>query len=187
MQQPPGGYPQQPQYPQYPQGGYPQQPPPPQRKGTSPLVIVLAILGGLLVLGFGGCLLCVGVAGKGIADAEKKASEEKAEAKKNVKKLELDEMLADYKGNEVAADKKYKGKFVEISGVAREIKKDITDDTYIEVGVDNEAFSIPNVHCELGKKGEDEAAKLKKGQKITVRGIVTGLMMDVQLKDCEVQ
>ena len=133
MQQQPPGYPQQPPYPQqYPQGGYPPQPP--QKSGTSPLVIVLAILGGLLVLGFGGCLLCVGVAGKGIADADKKAKAEKVEAKKNVKDVDLDELLSDYKGNEVAADKKYKGKFIEVSGTARDIKKGFMDEMYIEVG-----------------------------------------------------
>lgn len=179
MQQPPPGYPQYPQQPYYP-------PQPPQKKGTSPLVIVLAVLGGILVLGFGGCLLCVGAGVKGVADQAAKEKKESDEAKKSVMKVDLDDLLSDYKGNEVAADKKYKGKFIEVSGKARDIKKDLTDDMYVEVGTGG-AFEIPAVHCDLGKKGEDVAAKLKKGQSITVRGIVKGLMMDVQLKDCEVQ
>ncbi len=74
--------PQQPQYP--PQQPYGQPPVVVVKKGTSALVIVLAVIGGILVLGFGGCLLCVGVAGKGIADAEKKAQADKQEKQEAV-------------------------------------------------------------------------------------------------------
>lgn len=57
-------------YPQYP---YPPPPPPPQRRGLSTLTIVLIVLGGFLLLGFGTCVVLGGLVVLGAASAEKEA------------------------------------------------------------------------------------------------------------------
>jgi predicted NBD/HSP70 family sugar kinase len=169
--------------------GYPQQPPygqpPPQKKGTNPIIIVLAIVGGVIVVGFAGCLVCVG-AGAGVAahEAEKEKAEKKA-AKDDLVKVSAEDLIAAYDKNEVKADNKYKGKWVEVSGIVANVAKDLTDDAYIVVGTGKE-FEVIEVQCTFSdKKKAKAAADLDKGEKVKVRGFVKGKLMNVQLEDCE--
>lgn len=127
MQQQPPPYGQQPGYP--PQG-YAQ----PPKKGTSPIVIVLAVLGGLVVLMFGSCAICVGIGAKGVHDANEKQKKVEATSKANAEKVDVATLLSAYKGNEVKADNTYKGKYFEVRGVVDEVKKDFADDTYVTIG-----------------------------------------------------
>jgi hypothetical protein len=94
-------------------------------------------------------------------------------------------LIADYKGNEVRGDGKWKGKLVKVSGFAGDIKKDILDKPFVTVGTGSE-FEIPTVQCSLAAGQEGAAASLSKGQSVTLKGRVKGLMMNVQLDDCEV-
>lgn len=97
-------------------------------------------------------------------------------------KINATEILKDYKDNEVAADKKYKGKVVQISGTVGEIKKDILGDIYVIVGT-GAAFEFPECQVYFQGDATNKAADLKKGGKVTVKGTVDGLMMNVQIKD----
>lgn len=98
----------------------------------------------------------------------------------------VDKLLYDYKGNEVAADAKYKGKIVEISGVVEDIKKDMMDNVYVTVGT-GARFELPIAQCFLVKSEVDKAAALSKGDRITIRGRVSGLMMNVLIKDAVIR
>ncbi len=93
-------------------------------------------------------------------------------------------MLADYKNNEVRADGKYKDKRVRVTGTVGEVKKDIADSIYVTLGVADER-EIPAVQCFVPKSGEAAASALDKGSTVTVTGRVSGLMMNVLVKDCE--
>lgn len=97
-------------------------------------------------------------------------------------KLEVKALLKDYKENEVAADTKYKDKIVEITGTVDQIKKDVFDHIYVTVGT-GAPFEIPTAQCFFDDSATAQAAALKKGQKITIRGRVDGLMMNVLIKD----
>lgn len=156
-----------------------------QKKGTSPLVIALAVVGGVIVLGFGGCVVCVGIGAKGVADHAKKQEVEKAAAKESVVAADIAEMLATYKSNEIKADSKWKGKFVEISGKVDDIKKDIVDKMYVTVGTGGD-FEIPQVQCYFDDAHSKVLGDLEKGQAVKIRGLVKGLMGNVVLEDCEV-
>ena len=56
---------------------------------------------------------------------------------------------------------------------------------YVTVGTGKQ-FEIPTVQCTLKESNAGAATKLTKGQTITVQGDVTGLMMNVQLDDCDI-
>lgn len=73
----------------------------------------------------------------------------------------------DYENNEVAADQKYRGKLVTITGQISRVKKDYSDRTYIEL-IGRSEFST--VDCYLADGQEDIAVKLQRGQTITIRG-----------------
>lgn len=95
-------------------------------------------------------------------------------------------LLKDYKNNEVRADDQYKDKIIETTGKTGDIKKGILDGMYVTVGT-GARFEIPMVQCHLGAEEAKKAAKLNKGDSITIRGRVDGLMMHVQVQDCTIR
>lgn len=99
-------------------------------------------------------------------------------------KMSLRTLLNDYKSNEVRADSLYKSQLVEVRGRVRDTKRDVLNDIYVTVGTGAE-FEIPVVQCFLDESQAAQASALRKGQEVTVRGRVNGLMMNVSLHDCE--
>ena len=88
-------------------------------------------------------------------------------------------LYKEYNANEIAADEKYKGKIIEVTGVIRDIGNDIMDNAYITL-VGNEYFG--DIQCYFNEKSV--VASLSKGKRITVMGSCSGLMMNVHLNDC---
>lgn len=138
----------------------------------------LGCLGLIVVAGV--LSILVGVLRNPTADSPQRASAPPAPSALTV---ELDALLGGYKGNEVAADAKYKGKRIRTTGLVGDIKKDILDRPYVTVGHGTD-FEIPTVQCFLASSYTGRAASLRKGQSITVTGKVDGLMMNVLMSDC---
>lgn len=92
-------------------------------------------------------------------------------------------LLTDYKGNEIAADAKYKGKWVKVTGKVGDIKKDIADQAYLTLGTGQE-LEIPMAQAFFGKDDETLLAKVSKRSEQTVLCRCEGLMMNVLLRDC---
>tara|TARA_B100000989_G_scaffold222976_1_gene170516 strand:+ start:306 stop:722 length:417 start_codon:yes stop_codon:yes gene_type:complete len=96
--------------------------------------------------------------------------------------ISASKLYKEYNENEIAADEKYKGKIIEITGVIRDIGNDIMDNAYITL-VGNEYFG--DIQCYFNEKSV--VAKLSKGKKITVIGSCSGLMINVQINNCIVR
>lgn len=75
------------------------------------------------------------------------------------------DLVADYEGNEVAADQKYKGKMLEVSGTVASIQSGIGDGAIVQLIGTNE-FQTANAQGD--KDFTQYAGTLKKGQKITI-------------------
>lgn len=90
-----------------------------------------------------------------------------------------------YKANEVAADAKYKGKALEISGLVGNIGKDILDTPYITFQTEQYAI-INQVQCMFAKNDEQILATLSKGQSVKVSGEVSGSMGNIIVKGCRI-
>lgn len=116
--------------------------------------------------------------------SDEKARVEQLRAEANVLKVPLRTLLAEYKDNELRGDAKFKGKIVQVSGTAGDVKKDLLGSAFVIVGT-GAALEIPQVQCFFDEKNEKRIAALSKGDPITVRGRVEGLMMNVLMKDCE--
>jgi hypothetical protein len=183
MQQGPQGY----GPPQgYPQQGYQQQPP---KQGMPTWAKVLIALGVIGICSVGGCIVCVGVGAKATADAisEASASAKKADdaAKAATTKVAINQLLEDYKANEVRADESYKGKYIITAGQVGDVKKDILDDMYITLlPAGGNGLTIPAVQCHPPESEKAKLAALNKGQPVAVFGKVRGLMLHVQIDDC---
>lgn len=99
-------------------------------------------------------------------------------------KISAPDLCAAYIENEVAADEKYKGKYLEITGAIDDIKKDITDTPYVALTTDD---VIRRVQCMFSKNESSVLAELKKGQQITIIGKCDGLMMNVIIRESKIQ
>lgn len=100
------------------------------------------------------------------------------------------DMLNEYEENEVAADLKYKGKTVVISGIISDIGK--TESLFGE-GTPYILFSnsgadsyFSTIQCGFSKKTEiEKLANCSKGQSVTVKGTCTGLsLFNVMMSNC---
>jgi hypothetical protein len=116
-------------------------------------------------------------------DESAKLAELKADAA--VLKVGLTKLLSEYHDNEVRADGQFKGKVIRTAGTVGDVKKDILGAIYVTVGT-GKMFEIPVVQCFVRKGEEQRAAALSKGDNVTVRGRVGGLLMNVLVKDCEI-
>lgn len=96
------------------------------------------------------------------------------------------QMASEYKENEVAADAKYKGKLVQLSGTVDTIGKDIADTPFIAFETENQYEIINRIQC-MFKTGDTKAlSAVSKGQKITLRGTVSGALGNIIVKNCEI-
>lgn len=94
------------------------------------------------------------------------------------------DLIQEYKDNEVAADEKYKGKTVKITGLVKDIGKDILDNAYITI---NDGKDITWDYAQCYFKNKDEIAKvanLKKGDSVTVIGTVGSYNLSLAVKKC---
>lgn len=93
-------------------------------------------------------------------------------------------LLKEYKDNEAAADQKYKGKVVQISGVVGEIRQSPSAQIYVTVGT-GAAFELPMAQCffDASASASAKAATLKQGDLVTIKGRVDGLILNVVVQD----
>ena len=92
------------------------------------------------------------------------------------------ELYSAYKANEVAADTKYKGKILKVTGVVLEIGKDIFGTPYVTLS-SGEKYEVWGVQCTFSLKDEPQLAQLTKGQTITVQGKGKGYLINVLMGD----
>lgn len=149
-------------------------------KGVKAVIVII-----LLVIA--GTQAQSGVPSEQLAKSEdiQTKSQEKVVPKVEAVKITAAQVVADYKANEVAADAKYKGKTLEISGTIETIGKDIADTPYITFYTSEYAI-IDKVQCAFSKSDEVVLAELSKGQKITVQGEVSGKFGNIIVKQCKV-
>lgn len=92
-------------------------------------------------------------------------------------------LTREYEANEVAADQKFMGKTVEVTGVVDSIAKDILNTPYVTLE-GNRQYGT-RVQCMFNKGDEAKLATLSKGQKIKLVGTVkSGKLFNVLVDDC---
>ena len=121
--------------------------------------------------------------------AKKEESSKKEEAPKaqqeEAVEVSADTLLEDYKNNELAADKKYKGKTLRVSGTVSQVT-DVLGQKALSVDNGSE-YELNSVYCILKKDQLDKAASLNKGDQVTVIGKNDGYnQINVTLKNCSI-
>ncbi|MFD2562379.1 OB-fold protein [Aquimarina rubra] len=95
--------------------------------------------------------------------------------------LEAGVLLDEFLNNETEANTKYLDQIVEISGMITEITTNKDGNGIITLSNEN---SIGNVLCHLSQEESKKLSNLKTLQKINIKGICTGYLMDVILVKC---
>lgn len=80
-----------------------------------------------------------------------------------------EQFAKDYEANEVAADEKYKGNIVEVTGIIKEIGKDVFGNLYVSLE-NGQDLSLLSVDCYFDDNFDQQMASLSKGRQITIRG-----------------
>ncbi|WP_299436775.1 hypothetical protein [uncultured Aquimarina sp.] len=95
--------------------------------------------------------------------------------------IESSVLLDDFLNDETQANSKYLDQIIEISGAISEITTNKDGNGIITLSNEN---SIGSVICHLSPEENKKINSLKKEQKITIKGICTGYLMDVILVKC---
>ncbi len=119
--------------------------------------------------------------------AETQTAKPKPEPAAPALTVEATTLYKDYETNEVAADDKYKDKALLVTGKLQAIDKDFMNNVVLKLTT-GDRFGINAVHATLEDSEKSKAAKLSKGDKVSLRCIGgTRIMKSPTLKDCTVQ
>lgn len=92
------------------------------------------------------------------------------------------ELIAEFEQDETAANKKYLGKAVEVSGTIA----DVMEKQNSFVLLLGDSTSVSRVSCTLQGTQDSMAYGLRKGDKLTLRGVCSGRLLDVVLTECDI-
>ena len=138
----------------------------------------------MLRLCFGAAILLLLVAFTACETEEQVAKEIEALAPDYV--LTAQQLFSEYEANEVAADLKYKGKVLLVTGVVTDIGKDIFDTPFIEMSLDQ--FGLEGVKCNFAENEVPGIASISKGQTLTMKGKGDGKpIFAVELRGCTLE
>ena len=94
--------------------------------------------------------------------------------------VDAKDFFAEYSSDENAANAKYLGKAVEVTGTIRSIETDDRGTRNIAI----ETGDMGAVSCQFEKK--DQMPSMTAGSRIRVKGVCSGLLLDVVLVDSEI-
>lgn len=96
-----------------------------------------------------------------------------------------EQILGDYLENEVAADGRYRGALIDVSGVAKSIGKSAGGDMYVTI-TGQTRLGIRSFQGFFPDSAINDLSAIRKGQRIVIRCRVDGMFINVIGRDCMV-
>ncbi len=93
--------------------------------------------------------------------------------------ITANQLVHDYQENEMKASDKYNNKIIQVTGI---IKNFSTANGNMVINLESKDDS--GVICEMIPQANKDSLKLKKGEKILIKGSCTGFLLDVVLVRC---
>ena len=150
-------------------------------------VLGAALVATLSVMGC--CGLGLWQMGGALKDAQKQMEEAaaKAEADRKARTVVVPaaQLLQEFQ-DAPAADQKYRGKYLELSGVVERSGRDGDETPFVVLNAGDESAEL-KIECFFDLETADDDARherLKKGQTITVRGEYGGRVSNVRVREC---
>ena len=159
--------------------------------GMSP-VVKWILIGGVssLALFAGCCALGVWRIGGAFEDAQKQLQEmqaqQEADRKARTVVVSAAELLREFKEDANAADQKYVGKYLELTGVIERTAGGRRGNPYIVLHGGDEAAKV-KIECHISymvPADDLRFRRLRQGQTITIRGEYMGLEGHIQVEEC---
>ncbi len=94
--------------------------------------------------------------------------------------LNASALVAEYEQDEAKSNKLYLGKVIEVTGIVDASSIDQTGN----INVTLRGGDLAGVGCQLEKNTKSNMNKLIVGESVTIKGICTGILIDVVLVDC---
>ena len=94
--------------------------------------------------------------------------------------LSAEALFSEYGENEGVSNKKYLDQVIVVTGVIKEIRKE-NEIVNIQLKSDHTLFGVV---CQMDEKESIDFATLTEGSSVSIKGICTGLLMDVVLIRC---
>lgn len=91
------------------------------------------------------------------------------------------QLFTDYDENEQAANAKYLDKVVEVSGKVKEVNVDENGQTSLTLESGSDMFGVI---CQMDNLTDHNRTDFKEGEEVKLKGICTGVLMDVVLVRC---
>jgi len=126
-------------------------------------------------------LILFTVLAAGSVETDSSASKTASEASSYT--LTGEQLHSEYEANKIAADTKYEGKVVTVTGTVSSIGKDVTDNAYVVI----DGMGLNGVQCLFPEGQESKLSQLSKGQEIVAKGKVSGQMGNVLVRNCTLQ
>jgi len=91
-----------------------------------------------------------------------------------------------YKQNEVAADERFDGKTIIVTGVVDSIGKDIIGTPYVTLRTESFGSNLYSawVQCMFADTAIEQLSQLRVGQEVKIKGKVSGYLVTVILRGC---
>jgi hypothetical protein len=127
-------------------------------------------------------LLVFGLMATGSYDTKEETKKDQSQAPSYI--LTADQLFGDYESSEAAADSKYKGRVVVVSGTIQSTGIDLMNNAYIVIGGEG---LLDGVQCSFIKDQKSSVALLSRGQQVKVKGEVVGRVGNVLIYKCTLQ
>jgi len=99
--------------------------------------------------------------------------------------INIEDLLAAYEENEIAAQKKYDGKVLRVTGVVVNIGENVLNEVYVTLGDGSDEWNT--LYCTFKSETEiNKVATLKKGDELTVVGTIENGTLTLYLNNCSI-
>ena len=146
---------------------------------------VVAVLGAVGCCGIG--MWQMGNAFKDVTEmAERMRAEQEADQKARTVVVAAADLLKEFQDDPTAADRKYAGKYLELTGVVERSGQGQYNLPFVVLHAGDDTARV-KVECFFGYMTAPDQARVKrltKGQTITVRGEYDGQVSNLQVREC---
>ena len=97
--------------------------------------------------------------------------------------LDAKALFTAFETDESGANEKYLDKVIEVTGTVKEMSTDDTGNISITLETGSDMFGVI---CQMDNLTEHEKTDFQPGEKVTLKGICTGMLMEVVLVRCVV-
>lgn len=146
-----------------------------RRRSNLPGMIIMLVIGFFVVRFFFGSDIARGLQGL--------SGDTPYVAPPRIYSATAEQILGDYLDNEVAADSRYRGAVIDVSGVAKSIGKSAGGSMYVTI-TGQTRLGIRSFQGFFPHSAANDLAAIRKGQRLVIRCRVDGMFINVIGREC---